>query len=240
MKTSAEIRRINTLREYGLQEVKEPDFWPGLEKPITQKGANRFLLGAIIDYQITSDRAWEISEWIAYEHFKGSTDIWKEIAKYTQEEWGKFCKENSVHRFPAAYDRIYRIGNVVWTQYKGDARNIWKGQDSAVVRKRLLDMRFGEMLTNMVLGALYDVGEIEGVLDVKADTNVIRVLGRVLKGKVISKDEAIGLARMVLPENPWRLDGALYWTGKGCCKKTDPICERCDFQGICMYANQGY
>lgn len=96
-------------------------------------------------------------------------------------------------------------------------------------------MRFGEQLTNMVLGALYDVGEIEGVLDVKADSNVIRVLGRVLMGREITKDEAIAFARMIIPENPWRLDGALYWTGKGCCKKTDPICEVCDLSDICIY-----
>lgn len=230
-----EQKRIAALRDYSFQGDKGEGFWPGLEKPISQKGANRFLLGAIIDYQIPADKAWERSEWIAYKHFKGTADIWKEIAKYTKEEWHRFCKVNSVHRFPAAYDRIYRIGDIVRTEFKGDARNIWKGQDSAVVRQRLIEMRFGEQLTNMVLGALYDVGEIKGVLDVKADSNVTRVLGRVLKGQVVTKDEAIKLARLVLPENPWLLDGTLYWIGKDYCKKTNPICEECDLSEVCQY-----
>lgn len=45
-----EQKRIDTLRKFGLKSEFKDGFWPGLEKPISQKGANRFLLGAIIDY----------------------------------------------------------------------------------------------------------------------------------------------------------------------------------------------
>jgi len=41
----------------------------------------------------------------------------------------------------------------------------------------------------------------------------------------------------VCPENPWKLDGPLYWIGKDYCKKTDPICEECVLADICAYNN---
>lgn len=210
--------------------------WLGLsDVPLTQKGANKFLLGAIIDYQIKADKAWSKAEWLAEQHFNGANDIWILILSYTPEDWFAFCKANSVHRFPKAYERIQRIGRVIEDKYLGDARSIWSGASGEEVRTRLIELRMGKQITNMVLGALFDTLLLKGPLDVKADLHVTRVLGRALLDKEIKPLQAIQYSRQIHPENPWLLDSKLYHVGMAFCKKTQPLCMVCSFESICLH-----
>lgn len=227
--------RMRLLKDACIRE-REAHTWLGLsETPLTKKGANKFLLGAIIDYQIKADKAWAKAEWIAEQYFKGADDIWLHILSYSHDDWFAFCKANSVHRFPKAYERIQRIGSVIEDRYLGDARNIWVGVSGEEVRTRLIVLRLGEQITNMVLGALFDTLLIRGPLDVKADLHVTRVLGRVLLNKEISPQQAIHYSRQVHPENPWLLDSMLFQVGKGYCKRTAPHCTGCSFENICLH-----
>lgn len=216
--------------------TRSSHYWLGLSDiPLTRKGANKFLLGAIIDYQIKADKAWERANWIAEEHFKGADDIWSLILQYSPDDWYAFCKSNSVHRFPKAYERIQRIGAVIEERYLGDARNIWQGVAVSEVMNRLQQLRLGEQISNMVLGALFDTGQVHGALDVKADVHVSRVIGRVLLGKEANPNQALSLARQVHPDNPWLLDWKLFMTGRQSCHRSSPKCTACNFNSFCTF-----
>lgn len=232
----SEEERMEWLDDYCVKNRIEID-WSGLITG-TQKAANLFVLGAIIDYQMTADYIWKKATWLAEEHFKGTENVWKEIAKYSEIEWDNFCKENSVHKFPGAYRRIRRIGLVIADTYGGDARNIWRGVSNDKVRERLTDMRFGPQITNMVMGALFDCKVLVGKLDIKADSNVTRVLGRVIKGGIITSKQANELARLIHPENPWLIDFPIFDAGREFCHKNNPDCDNCPFNDFCKFLEE--
>lgn len=227
-------KRKSLLRDACITK-REAHTWLGLSNtPVTQRGANKFILGAIIDYQIKADKAWAKADWFAEVYFNGVNDIWSHINSYSKDEWFAICKSNSVHRFPKAYERIQRIGGVIENIYHGDARCIWSDVPSDKVRDRLLDLGLGNQITNMVLGALFDTSLVSGSLDVKADLHITRVLGRVLLAKEIAPNQAIVIARDVYNENPWLLDSRLFQVGKTFCKRTNPHCYRCFFGAFCL------
>jgi endonuclease III len=88
----------------------------------------------------------------------------------------------------------------------------------------------------MVVGALIDTKQIEGVSDVKADLNVRRVLGRVLKNRILTAEEATEVTRKMFPDNPWLLDLPLYYAGKDYCYASDPDCDECYLQKECKFS----
>lgn len=56
-----------------------------------------------------------------------------------------------------------------------------------------------DQISRMIRGALYDTHQIDGKGDLKADSNVTRVLGRVFKSSMVSKDRALEIADRLLP-----------------------------------------
>jgi endonuclease III len=150
-------------------------------------------------------------------------------------------KEYSLHRFPKAHERVWTIGKRIAQQYGGDARRIWQDQSLDAILYRLNDLRIGEQISRMVVGALIDTGQIDGKGDVKVDIHVRRVLGRVLEGHEFSADDAskvIDLTREMYPENPWMLDRPLYLLGKQKCRALGPDCDDCYLRQVCAYYNR--
>ena len=142
------------------------------------------------------------------------------------------------NRFPKAHERVWRIGKDIVTYYGGDARKIWMGQPPDIVLHRLNKMRVGKQISRMIVGALCDTDQIQGRGDVKVDTHVRRVLGRVLRGNPFSISEVpivIEKTREIWPENPWLLDEPLYALGKHFCYASNPHCDDCYLQKICTF-----
>jgi A/G-specific adenine glycosylase len=68
-----------------------------------------------------------------------------------------------------------------------------------------------------------------------ADTNVRRVLGRVLLGRTASEREAIGIDEAILPRaDAARWHHALMDLGATVCVSRAPRCDRCPVQGLCV------
>jgi len=225
-----------------LLEHRGPDegFWLWLAegKPTSKKDANKFLLGSILDYQILAKRAWENARRLSEAILGDPEDLWHRIASFPQSEWMAKREEYSLHRFPKAHERVWRIGSAIVVHYDGDARRIWEGQPPGVVLDRLNWLRVGEQISRMIVGALIDTGQIEGSVDVKADAHVRRVLGRLLRGRPFTPQEAsaaVEATRRMHPENPWLLDRPLYLLGKRVCRAADPRCSSCYARSECTF-----
>ena len=214
-------------------------FWPWLEelegRSVDKKRANKFLLGCILDWQIHADRAWENARRLAEDVVGDPEDLWGAIAAIPLAQWMERFNQYSLHRFQKGHERVWTIGRRVRSQYRGDARNIWKDVPPSEALSRLEDLGVGEQISRMVVGALMDTGQIEGIGDVKPDRHVCRVLGRILEGSPLQPDQVVYASRQLSPENPWLLDRPLYLIGKEFCFAQDPNCPACPIRAECKY-----
>lgn len=218
----------------------EPGFWPGLHKgkPASKKEANKFILGGILDYQIPASVAWENARRLAEDILGDPDNIWQSIIENSKTKWNAKWKEYSLHRFPKAHERVWRIGEEIVNKYNGDVRNIWKGQSPPIVLDRLNKIKVGEQISRMIVGALCDTEQIQGSGDVKVDIHVRRVLGRILRGEGYTIKEAsivLEKTREMYPENPWMLDKPLYALGTTICPASNPNCNSCYLKKECDY-----
>jgi len=197
------------------------------QKPLSKKNANKFILGAIIDYQIEANMAWDNAKRLSERILGDPDDLWEYIlGTYTKDEWALKWRVFRVHRFPAAHNRIWRIGNEIVNRYNGDVRRIWHGKKPTAVLTSLEEMRFGPEISRMIVGVLLSYSEIEGKGDIKADSHVRTVLGRIIN-RELSTVEARQIAQTIHPDNPWEIDIALYDIGKTYCLSDRCYCENC-------------
>ncbi|MFH1704149.1 MAG: hypothetical protein ABIB41_12140 [Nitrospirota bacterium] len=206
-------------------------------KQASKKSANKFFLGSILDYQIPAHAAWANARRFSEDILGDPEDLWHNIINIPKELWMSRFRQYSLHRFPQAHERVWRIGYEIVTKYDGDARTIWNGMSPTVVLERLNELKVGEQISRMVVGALCDTNQIQGSGDVKADIHVRRVLGRLLTGKLLTPKEALELTRKMNPENPWLLDDPLYQLGKHFCHASRPSCNNCYMHEKCTYKN---
>ena len=223
-----------------------PDMWVWIVrgKRPTKKDANKFLLACIIDYQMAAERVWKTARQFTEEQLGDPENLWEYITSFTEQEWQAKKKEFSLHWLLAAHMRVWHIGRDVPSQYEGDARRIWEGQPPGGVHERLQKLGksgIGVNISNMLIGALIDTEQIVGTGDVKADTHVRRVSGRVFYGKEFKAEDsskAVEEARKMYPHNPWQLDQPLYFLGGATCKKTGPDCASCFLRLECFYIEE--
>jgi endonuclease III len=213
-------------------EFSQPD-----GKPWSKKTANKFLLCCLLDYQVHSDVAWRNGYRLIEDIFGDPDDVWRAITAISYSEWKSKRDAYKLHRFPAAHNRLWRIGRRVCDEYDGDARRIWEGRDSRPVLETLWDLGAGDQIARMIVGALRDCGEITGAAsDVKGDVYVRRVLGRAVLEETTDPETAVRLARQLHPADPWQLDAQLWYVGKSYCHADDPNCSQCYLAPHCAYA----
>lgn len=216
-------------------------WWPGLSDAdggrATKRQGNKFMLGAIMDYQMPADAVWENARILSEDLLGDPNDLWGTIARMPGDELARlFHGPPALHRFVNRMPkRVQRISNDIVRKYGGDARRMWEGQPTDEIIRRLKDIRVGEQISRMIRGALYDTGQVEGAGELKADINVRRVLGRVFEGDMVSADRALEIANRLKPDDSWMLDWPLYDTGKGVCKKAEPLCGECPLHRECLY-----
>jgi endonuclease III len=219
---------------------EDSDFWYWL-KPnqlVSRKDANKFMLASILDYQMHAEIVWENARRLAEDIFDDPDDLWHKITEISLEAWMAKREEYSLHRFPKAHERVWTIGKRIVQQYEGDTRKIWEGQTIKATHYRLNDLGVGEQISRMVVGGLFDTGQIKGKSDVKVDIHVRRVLGRILHGREFSEqeiDRVIEITRGMNPNNPWLLDRPLYLLGKSLCVASTPKCSSCFLNVECAY-----
>ena len=202
----------------------------------SKKIANAFLLCCLLDYQIDSDLAWQNGGRLIKDILHDPDDLWGAITSVSESEWKAKRDEYKLHRFPAAHTRLWLIARRICDEHGGDARQIWEGKSPREALERLWNLRAGDQISRMVVGALRDCGQIMGTTsDVKGDVYVRRVLGRAVWGKEIDPEKAVALAHQLYPADPWQLDAQLWYIGKTYCRTT-PTCSRCYLAPYCAYA----
>ena len=236
--------------------------WHWLDElgPVDMRRANKFLLGASIDYQISAEAAWDNASILAEVILSDPDNLWAAIddmgLEGLQRAFGgehtangcKRCAEGHqlmrsdpprhkmLHRFKNnAAKRVRKMARKILAEYGGDGRKIWSGQSEDNVRDRIADVGFGPELTNMVIGALHDTKQISSGRRLKADSNVRRVLGRVFDGWDVTSERAHDITKSMEKDNAWILDRPLYALGKDVCRAADPDCGRCFLREECEY-----
>lgn len=232
------LQRAGTLL---LRKRSSPeDFFPGLspKAPTTLRDANKFFLGAILNFGIRADLAWENARRFAEEIVPDAERLWQFIAGVTPKSWESKFSGYKLHRFRWAHMRVRRIAKDILHCYAGDPRRIWEGQSPNEVANRLDALRVGPQISRMILGALMNVGKVDGQGDVKVDIHVRRVLGRVVRGKEYAPSEegqVLTLTRQMSPDNPWLIDEPLYTLGKTLCRPSSPQCSQCYLGTVCEF-----
>lgn len=248
LKTSVDTRRLNRITNRLLLNASRLDASPqsyssiwllsSSQRRLSKRNANKFLLGSLLDYQIPGHVAWANARRLAEQILDDPADLWEEVASISQSHWKRKWRKYSLHRFPAAHDRIWRIGKEIVVKYHGDAREIWEHQNSEIVLRRLENLRVGKQLSRMVVGLLIDSGHIRGSGDVKVDRHIRRAFGRLLVGRGFSErevDEVTRITRRMHPSNPWVLDWPLFVLATTVCTIRDPKCANCKFRADCSY-----
>ena len=237
---SIRIRLLRNTRPLTVTSRSHPTNWllSSTQGRLSKRDANKFLLGSILDYQIPGDLAWENARRLAEEILGDPLDLWEQITSTSQSNWKSKWREYNLHRFPAAHERVWRIGKEIVIRYHGDAREIWKDQTSDTVLQRLGDLRVGKQLSRMIVGSLIDAEYVHGSGDIKVDRHIRRSLGRLLIGRGFSErevDEVTRLTRRMYPQNPWLLDWPLYLHATEICTIHNPKCAQCEFRRNCRY-----
>lgn len=233
--------RYRRVRDLLLGECGEqPELhWPWLPADGSQVGrkeANKFVLGAIMDYQMRAEQVWKNAGVLSEDILGNTEDLWGAIAGKSKPDVRHLFRHHKLHRFPEhAADRTLRIAADIRDRYGGDARKIWSGQGTNEVMRRLSEMRVGPQISRMIIGGLIDTGQIKGKGELRANTNIRRMLGRVFDGRKASPDRALEIADVMEPGNSWRLNGSVFALGKYICKK-EPLCHKCCLRGECRYA----
>ena len=135
------IRNALTKRDTDLASTAVD--WPWLTEAqmLDKRRANKFMLGAIVDYQVPANQAWENARRFAEDSLNDPDDLWLEIVeRWTEDQWNSRSawKECALHRrFPAGHNRVRTVGLDILRQYDGDSRSIWQGQHPEEVLCRL-------------------------------------------------------------------------------------------------------
>lgn len=232
---------IELITKLLLENQLEPgtSFWGALSvnngQTLSKKDANAFFFFCIFDFQMSAEYVWDNCGKFIKNVLRDPDNLWDMIASYSLNEWMQLSQEHSLHRFPHARKRAYRIAREIVKKYDGDVRNIWSNQPTSIVGERIYDLVGGDAIPRMIMGALKDGGQIDGVLDVKPDIHVKTVLGRALIGRVVTEDEATILSRYMNPGDPWAIDAPLFLLGRDYCQKSKCYCDICYLQRECYF-----
>lgn len=197
------------------------------------RAANKFFLSCTINFGRRADQSLEAARRLAEQRLGDPVNLWATIAALPIERWAQiYARLRSVIGMQSRHTRIRRIGAVLASEYAGDARRLWQSATPPEVMRRLEQLQLGPKLSRMTVGALLDTGHLVGTGDVAPDTHVRRVLGRLVLGQKATAQEAVELARLVHPANPWLLDAPAFFHGIETCR-AKPHCLTCALQAVC-------
>jgi len=233
---------------------KVPDFseWTSLSPEsgkLFKEDPNAFLFGAIFDFQIDADKAWEVPHQLK---IKLKTLDINSIINKPKEDLAQ--EIGGLHRFRNVMaKRLKSCANTLKDRYQGNASNIWNNQNASEVIRRLLEFEgIGQKIANMFVRMLvtYYGVEINGwnKIDIAVDRHVARVFLRL--GLVFQNSRnatfrisdirlpIIDKARELSPNYPAALDEPAFFIGRNWCTANHAYCEDgvepCPLKEVCQ------
>ena len=229
----------DALLSYRKELERDPErnaSWKWLEGgPRTSpKAANKFLLRSYINYRwrdsVATDKVVELVE----KELGDPDNLWARIREIPFEDWYRSYSDRPMHSTPARHEGVWHLAVRMGRLFQDDATKLWREGSLQITRDRISDeLLFGDQMTRMTVGALWDEELVTGVADVKADLHVRRVVGRLCAGRELSASEATNFTRELHSANPWLLDWPLFEIGGEYCLKSGPKCAACPVRQAC-------
>ncbi len=197
-----------------------------------------FILGCVMDRQISAERAWLIPFLISKEI--GSYKF-KDFLKIDKEKIRKIFLEKKFHRFNETMAKnFYLVIQKIHKDYNDDASGIWKDRPkSATVVKRLLEfegvgIKIATMITNILAREFKIPMADYFCIDISPDVHIKRVFRRIgFVNDNASIDEILYSAKELNPEYPGIFDISCWNIGRNWCHPRNPECEKCYLNKYC-------
>jgi endonuclease III len=202
-----------------------------------------FVFAVILDQGMKAEKVWAIP--LELKKRLGHWDIEK-IANIKEEELIKiFDEKPKLHRFPpTAAKRIKAAAELIVSQYKRNAENIWNDKPSSYeLHDRFEEFEgIGQKKASMAANILVRDRGVETTdkkgIDVSYDIHIRRVF---LRSGLVNKDDRdlmVRTARKLNPEYPGALDLPCWLIGRQWCHSQNPECDNCTIKGECLKLNK--
>lgn len=231
MPSAREQAIVSVLADLFAEMVGDP-------KPPTRAEANYAFIALCGNRMIAYERAWALPQtMLDRAGFECPVEMCTRLSASELEAVIRQppCGHRLPGRIAAAMSGTARA---IESEYAGDARNVYRGQDVSVVLRRLEALPgYGRKLARLALRIiLLDwAGDVRGeraFLDVTPDLHVCRVLYRLGLIGTPSPPLAIDAARRASPSAPYLVDGA-FALGTSVCGAR-PACNRCSLARHCL------
>ncbi|MFC1559078.1 hypothetical protein ACFL39_00620 [Gemmatimonadota bacterium] len=225
-------------------------FFPFTKHPEADKLMNNleefphaYVLGCIMDKQVTAERAWIIPYRIS-ERIGGCE--FERFRRLTQSRLKTIMtKPELMHRFKnIAPIELYKGIQLIAHKYNGDASLIWSNKStSKEVYQRFLEFKgIGQKIASMATNGLTRHFKIKyseyTSVDISADVHVKRVFGRLgLTHEGVNEEQVIKRARELHPEFPGLLDFPTWEIGRKWCHASNTSCQSCYMNSVCTSSN---
>ena len=135
---------------------------------------------------------------------------------------------------------LQQLTQIVVEECKGNAANLWIGKRAAQVNRTFTSIHgvgpgianMGVLLIEAGFGIRFDDLDRKR-MDIKPDVHTKRVLYRLGVSDEEREEAALSATRMMNPDYPGELDGALWWIGRKWCFASNPDCANCPMMEIC-------
>ena len=224
--------------------------WSHIRRRFSERKANEFFVGVMLDQMQTAERAWKAGEFLVENYFSNTDNFWREIAGTHHATINRICTKGyhgqafalgvRVNVFPK---NLKSAARKIVEGYDSDVRNVWNGIDMEDVDQiywRFMEFEgIGDALAKMAQFILVrDFGIAGGkrskkYLSVKPDVHVRRVLFRLgISERETSASVISAVDDLNLPSQA-DFDWAVWTIGREHCHASEPDCSGCPLDGVC-------
>ena len=228
----------------------EAPYWSTARRRFTEKRANSFFVGVMLDQMQPAERAWKGAKYLVDNYFRETDYFWSEIENTHLTRLRNICRtgynEQSfalnvvANSFP---NRLKSAARKIVSDYNSDVRNIWNGVDKKDVDeiyRRFAEFEgIGDALAKMAQFILVrDYGVAGGraskkYMSVKPDVHLQRVMFRLGMYEEESARSVIVIADSLKLRSPADFDWAVWNIGRSYCHSKDPNCCDCPLKEVC-------
>lgn len=204
-----------------------------------------FVLGCLMDKQISAEKALEIPLKVCKVTDKWSVD---ELSDITIDRMKKIFEDNHLHRFNNEMSEVFVLAvKRIKEQYDKDASKIWKGEPTSaeIVYKFLEFKGAGIKIATMAANILQRDFKVKfsdlSAIDASPDIQVRRMLYRL----GFTEDEsnanmAVYMSKAINPEFPGLIDYPCWLWGRDYCHPQSPECNKCPVAAVCISSLEKY